>query len=185
MGCRGAGDSEDSLTQPRSAGELCARVRLEWWEDVKDAAESGRAGVGDGLADLGKNGPRGEVGESTFSVDKSEILLARRPSPLGGRISGEGGDGDLLGERGHGTLEMCWTALFEDRVRLLRRWNLEAMVDTLLRMDIDREEREVEEIVPVDGECLRLGVWLATSRFLENGNLGIKAGMTGEMSKYN
>jgi len=51
MGCRGAGDLEDSLTEPRSAGELCARVRREWWEDVKDAAELGGATTaGDGLA---------------------------------------------------------------------------------------------------------------------------------------
>jgi hypothetical protein len=38
------------------------------------------------------------------------MLLARRPRPLGGRISGDGGDGDLLGERGHGTVEICSTA---------------------------------------------------------------------------
>lgn len=40
------------------------------------------------------------------------MLLARRPSPLGGRMSGEGGDGDLLGERGQGMVEMCSTAAY-------------------------------------------------------------------------
>lgn len=40
------------------------------------------------------------------------MLLARRPRPLGGRISGEGGDGDLLGERGHGIVETCSMAAY-------------------------------------------------------------------------
>ena len=58
-------------------------------------------------ATAGAGGGGGVVGESRASISKSEILLARRPRPLGGRISGEGGDGDLLGERGHGTVEIC------------------------------------------------------------------------------
>jgi hypothetical protein len=46
------------------------------------------------------------------------MVLARRPSPLGGRISGEGGDGDLLGERGgHGMDEMFSTAVYRRRRR--------------------------------------------------------------------
>ena len=61
-------------------------------------------------ATAGAGGGGGVVGESRASISKSEILLARRPRPLGGRISGEGGDGDLLGERGHGTVEICWIA---------------------------------------------------------------------------
>ncbi len=77
-------------------------------------------------------------------------------------MSGEGGEGDLLGERGHGTLEMCWMAFLE-RGRPLRKWNLEAKVDTRLRMETDMEDWVVEEIVEV--ECLRLGVlsWMTST----------------------
>ena len=46
-------------------------------------------------------------------------------------MSGEGGEGDLLGEWGQGMLEMCWMAFLE-RGRPLRNWNLEAKVDTCL-----------------------------------------------------
>jgi hypothetical protein len=53
-----------------------------------------------------------------------------------------------------------------ESVRPLRKWNLEAKVETRWRTRREREmeDWEVEEIV--DGECLRLGVsLLATSRF--------------------
>ena len=60
---------------------------------------------GDGGGGVGGSGE-----SSRARISKSEILLARRPRPLGGRISGDGGDGDLLGERGHGTVEICSTA---------------------------------------------------------------------------
>ena len=127
------------------------------------------------------------------------MLLARLPRPLGGRISGEGGDGDLLGERGHGKEEICSTAV--DRLFLLllveawvavvvvaevevevegvrmrgrplklrlpppvRKWNLETIVETRLRMDMDMDDWELDEAV--EGECLRrgLGESLRTSR---------------------
>ena len=131
------------------------------------------------------------------------MLLARRPRPLGGRISGEGGDGDLLGERGHGIEEMCSTAvcrfflpllevwcvaevvvtevevevdgvrirvLVRPRIRLrlppppVRKWNLETIVETRRRRDMDMDDWELDEIV--EGECLRLGLGesLRTSR---------------------
>ncbi len=119
------------------------------------------------------------------------MLLARRPRPLGGRISGEGGEGDLLGERGHGMVEMCSTAVYRlfllpllevwvaevvvaevevevEGVRMrerplrfrlpvppVRKWNLETIVETRLRMDMDMEDWELDEIV--EGECLRPG----------------------------
>ena len=121
------------------------------------------------------------------------MLLARRPRPLGGRISGEGGDGDLLGDRGQGMEEMCstpavyrlfllllevwWVAevvVMEVEVEVegvrmrgrplrlrlppppVRKWNLETMVETRLRMDMDREDWELDEMV--EGECLRVGL---------------------------
>jgi hypothetical protein len=118
------------------------------------------------------------------------MVLARRPRPLGGRISGEGGDGDLLGERGQGMVEMCSTAVYWLFLPLLevwvaevvvtevevevdgwrvrgrprsfrlpppvRKWNLDTIVDTRLRMDMDMEDCELDEIV--EGECLRRGV---------------------------
>jgi len=144
------------------------RTRRAWtpWQDEletedEDAESRGATRVGDTSLDLRKCcWLSGEGGESGFSVSSSEMLLARRPRPLGGRMSGDGGDGDLLGERGHGTLEMCSTAHLE-RGRLLRKWNLEVKVVTLRRRDTDMENLEVEEIV--DGECLRLGV--SSSRF--------------------
>ncbi len=126
------------------------------------------------------------------------MLLARLPRPLGGLISGEGGDGDLLGERGQGMVDMCSTAvyrlflllLFEvlvtvaetevevevDGVRMrgrprrlppppptpaVRRWNLETIVETRLRMEREREDWELEE--SVEGECLRRGVPVSVS----------------------
>jgi hypothetical protein len=127
------------------------------------------------------------------------MLLARLPRPLGGRISGEGGDGDLLGERGHGIVEIFSMAAYrlflllvevwmaevvvaemEVEVEVVRRmrgrplkfrlppparkWNLETIVETRLRMDMDMEDWELEEIV--EGECWRrgLGVSLRASR---------------------
>ena len=113
------------------------------------------------------------------------MLLARRPRPLGGRISGEGGDGDLLGERGHGMVEICSTAVYRLflelwvaevevevevegvrmrgrpllRLRLpppVRKLNLVTIVETRLRRDRDKEDWELDEIV--EGECLRLGL---------------------------
>jgi hypothetical protein len=41
-------------------------------------------------------------------------MLAHRPRPLGGRIAGEGGVGDWLGERGNGMLDMCEMALLKE-----------------------------------------------------------------------
>ena len=53
----------------------------------------------------------GAVSGSGESEDLSvRILLARRPRPLGGRILCDGGDGDLLRERGHGTVGICCMA---------------------------------------------------------------------------
>jgi len=49
-------------------------------------------------------------------------------------MSGEGSMGDLLGEQGHSTLEMCWMAFLE-RGWPLQKWNLEAKVDTCLQME--------------------------------------------------
>jgi hypothetical protein len=126
------------------------------------------------------------------------MLLARLPRPLGGRISGEGGDGDLLGERGHGIVEIFSTAPYrlflllevwmaevvvaemEVEVEVVRRMrgrplkfrlpppvckcNLDTIVETRLRMDMDMEDWELDEIV--EGECWRrgLGVSLRASR---------------------
>jgi hypothetical protein len=125
------------------------------------------------------------------------MLLARLPRPLGGRISGEGGDGDLLGERGHGIVEIFSTAAYRFfllpielwvaevvvaemevevevevvrirgrplRFRLpppVRKWNLETIVETRLRMDIDMEDWELDEIV--EGECWRRGLGVGVS----------------------
>jgi hypothetical protein len=125
------------------------------------------------------------------------MLLARLPRPLGGRISGEGGDGDLLGERGHGIVEIFSIALYRLfllpvewwvcevvvaemevevevegmrirgrplRFRLpppVRKWNLETIVETRLRMDIDKEDWELDEID--EGECLRRGLEVGVS----------------------
>jgi hypothetical protein len=89
------------------------------------------------------------------------MMLARRPRPLGGRISGDGGVGDWLGERGHGILEMWEIALLEED-RPLRNGNLEVMVAIRRRMDIEMEDWDVEDVD--DGEYIRLGVSLI-SRF--------------------
>ena len=130
--------------------------------EEEEAESGGATSVGDVSLDVRKCcWLSGEGGESGLSVSSSEMLLARRPRPLGGRMSGEGGDGDLLGERDHGALEMCSMAHLE-RVRPLPKWNLEVNVVTLRRRDTDMEDFEVEEII--DGECLRLGVSLTSSR---------------------
>jgi hypothetical protein len=147
----------------------------------EEQAVSGRtACVGDAGGDLrhlccrNRGYPGEGGGESRTRVSSSEILLARRPKPLGGRMSGEGGDGERLGERGQGTLEMCSMALLEEKVPLLRKWNLEAREDTRWRMERDTEDWEVEEIV--DGECLRLGAGSLTT-FGESADLRMKEGM--------
>jgi hypothetical protein len=86
---------ENSTPFRRDAGGTVIAVAV--------AIATATAGAGSGGGVVG-------TGESRARISKSEILLARRPRPLGGRISGEGGDGDLLGERGHGTVEICWIA---------------------------------------------------------------------------
>ena len=149
------------------------RTRRAWtgWHEEEEAEEdeaesSGATSVGEASLELRKCcWLRGEGGESRGSpprVSSSEMLLARRPRPLGGRMSGEGGDGERLGERGHGTLEMCSTAVHLERGLLLRKWNLEVKVVTLRRRETEMEDLDVEEIV--EGECLRLGVSLTSSR---------------------
>ena len=54
-------------------------------------------------------------------MSRSDMLLARRPRPLGGRMSGEGGEGDLLGDRDHLTLEMCWMAALLEALEVVER----------------------------------------------------------------
>jgi hypothetical protein len=92
------GDLENSTPFRREAGGTVIAVA------VAIATATGGAGSGGGVVSTG------ESSLSRARISKSEILLARRPRPLGGRISGEGGDVDLLGERGHGTVEICWIA---------------------------------------------------------------------------
>jgi hypothetical protein len=77
-------------------------------------------------------------------------------------MSGEGGVGDWLGERGHDTPDMCETALLE--ARPLRKGNLEVMVPMRRRMEMEMENWEVEEEI-VDGEYMRLGAVSWVSRF--------------------
>jgi hypothetical protein len=160
----------------RKAGELRVRVRARVGCDWKeDRALGGTMYVGTlgNISDM--RGNEGETGESMAlaGMSSSEIMLARRPRPLGGRISGDGGVGDWLGDRGHGTLERCEIALLEVG-RPLRKCNLEARLVMRRRRDIVMEDCEVEEMV--DGECMRLGVSL-TSKFRECLNLRIKEGM--------
>jgi hypothetical protein len=88
-------------------------------------------------------------------------------------MSGEGGDGERLGDWGHGTLEMCSMPLLE-KAALLRKWSLEAREDTCWRMEAVMEDWEVEEIV--DGEWLRLGAGSLTT-FGECGDLRMKESM--------
>ena len=52
-------------------------------------------------------GKGGESDDSVEAMSHSEMMLARRPRPLGGQMSGDGGDADLLGDRDHGTLKIC------------------------------------------------------------------------------
>ena len=84
-------------------------------------------------------GKEGETGESVEGMSRSEMMLARRPRPLGGRMSGDGGVGDWLGDRGQGTLERCEMALLELR-RPLRKCSLEARLVIRRRRDIEIEE---------------------------------------------
>jgi hypothetical protein len=105
------GAGEGSLTEFRSAGELYVWGRPGWGEGG-DAGSEGTMGLAIGMVgsvgDFGGGaGGCGDMGDSGPNIFKSEMLLARRPRPLGGRISGDGGDGDRLGVRGHGTLERC------------------------------------------------------------------------------
>lgn len=67
------------------------------------------------------------------------MLLARRPRPLGGRISGEGGDGDLLGERGHGIVEIFSMAVYRLFLLLLiELWVAEVVVaETEVEVEVE------------------------------------------------
>lgn len=145
------------------------RVGCVWKED---RALGGTIYVGTlgNISDM--HGKEGEAGDSALVMSRSEMMLARRPRPLGGRISGEGGVGDWLGDRGHDTPDMCEMALLEwEERRPLRKGNLEAMEVIRRRMDIEMEDRDVEEVV--EGEYMRLGVSLV-SRCRESLNLGRK-----------
>jgi hypothetical protein len=116
------------------------------------------------------------------------MLLARRPRPLGGRISGEGGDGDLLGERGHGIVEIFSMAAYRDFLLLLvELWVAEVVVAEMevevvrmrgrplrfrlppvrkwnlettveTRRRMDMDMDDWELDEAVEGECLRLGL---------------------------
>ena len=59
-------------------------------------------------------------------MSSSEMALARHPRPLGGWISGEGGDVNQLRDRVHGTLETCKMAPSEEERPMWKR-NLEGM----------------------------------------------------------
>ncbi len=176
MRCGGAGASgcADSVGECRNAGELSVRARAGCiWKEDRALGGTMCVGTLGNISDM--RGKEGETGESVQAMSSSEMMLARRPRPLGGRISGDGGEGERLGDRDHGTLEICEMApLEEGRPRPLRKCNMEAMVVIRRRRDIEMEDRDVEEIV--EGECMRLGVsW--TSRFWECLNLRIKDGM--------
>ena len=85
---------------------------------------------------------RGNEGESGESVQDSEILLWRRPRPLGRRIS-EDGDVEVgdWGDCGHGTVERCEMApLEEGRPHGPLKYNLETMLVMRWRSDIERED---------------------------------------------
>ena len=168
-----AGAGAESAWECRNAGELSVRVRV-WvgcdWKEDRALGGTMYFGTLGNISDI--RGKEGETGESAYGKSRSEMMLARRPRPLGGRISGEGGVGDWLGDRGHGTLEMCEIARLEGRP--LRIFSLDAKLDTRRRRDIEIVDWDVEEIV--DGECMRLGVSLM-SMFREGLNLRIKEGM--------
>lgn len=74
------------------------------------------------------------------AISRSEIMLAHRPRPLGGRIAGEGGVGDWLGEWGNGMLDMCEMALLKED-RPLWNGNLESMA--VIRRRISRRRTEI------------------------------------------
>ncbi|KAH9165307.1 hypothetical protein EDB89DRAFT_1911485 [Lactarius sanguifluus] len=82
----------------------------------------------------------GEASELVQAISSSEIMLAHRPRSLGGRISGDGDDGECLGGRGHGTPETWEMALEEERPRPLRKYNMGAMFVIRRRRDIEMED---------------------------------------------
>ncbi|KAH9014547.1 hypothetical protein EDB84DRAFT_1680118, partial [Lactarius hengduanensis] len=57
---------------------------------------SGEPCLGAGMPISDMHGKEGETGKSVQATSGSEILLARRPRQLGGRIFGDGGDGEGL-----------------------------------------------------------------------------------------
>ena len=87
------------------------------------------------IADV--HGKQGEFGDLVNAIFGSEMMLAHRPKPLVGRISGGGGVGDWLGKCDQrGTLEMCEMALLR-----VVPWEgiLEAMVAIRRHRDIEME----------------------------------------------
>ena len=104
----------ESVREFNSAGELSVRVRARAggiWKEDRALGGTMCVGTLGNISDM--RGKEGETGEVAQEMSRSEIILARRPRPLGGRISGDGGVGDWLGERGHGTSERCEMALLE------------------------------------------------------------------------
>ena len=180
------------------------RVRRDalWWGKDKGGrdtnTDSGPTGL---VGDRGKTGLRGEArrgavgggvegsgySRSRAAISRPEMLLARRPRPLGGRISGEGGDGDRLGERGHGILEICSTAVYRLFLLLVEEvwWVCEVVevevegvrvrgralrlpppspvrkwnLETSVetRLRMDMDMEDWELVEVVEGECLRRG----------------------------
>ncbi|KAH9062506.1 hypothetical protein EDB83DRAFT_2383842 [Lactarius deliciosus] len=120
----GGGACADSVGECRNAGELSVRARVGCvWKEDRALGGTIYVGTLGNISDI--RGKVGETGESVHATSSSEIMLARRPRPLGGRISEDAGDGERLGERGHGTLEMWEMALEEGRPRPLRKCNRE------------------------------------------------------------
>ena len=72
-------------------------------------------------------------------MSSTEMMLACCPRPLGRRVSGDGCDGDLPGDRGRVTLERCEMALLEDG-RPMRKCSLEAMLVMGRGRDVEMED---------------------------------------------
>ncbi|KAH9062504.1 hypothetical protein EDB83DRAFT_2315381 [Lactarius deliciosus] len=111
-----------AVSGDRNAGELSGG--REWIPDMREE--------------------EGEMGKSVQAMSGSEMFLAHRPRQLGGRIFGDGGDGEGLGGLGYvgnGT----WRSVLGPCGKLM-----------------EMEDYDVEDVV--NGESMRLGVSLLNLR---------------------
>lgn len=101
----GADEGEELVMECMNADELSVRERAGWvWKEDRALGATMWVGTLGNISDL--SGKECEASDSARVMSRSK---------MGGRISGDGGDGDWPGDRGHDTPDLCAKRLIRRR----------------------------------------------------------------------